>query len=59
MMEKFYSLFYNILSNRQKSRIAKKTKFWCSKCDASLVGQYGKCKNCGFIENKNKGEKTK
>lgn len=46
-----------ILSNRQKSRIAKKKKFWCSKCDANLIGQHGKCSNCGYLENKKKNEK--
>lgn len=39
-------------SNRQKSQIAKSGLFWCSFCDSNKVGQYGKCSNCGRIENK-------
>lgn len=43
-----------IPTNRIKSRTATKRKFWCSKCDANHVGQYGKCEVCGHIENKKK-----
>lgn len=39
-------------SNRVKSQSADKSKFWCSKCDAAIVGRVGKCPNCGHIEDK-------
>lgn len=35
--------------NRIESRKATKSKFWCDKCDAALVGQLGKCPRCGLI----------
>jgi len=41
-------------TNREKSMVAKKGKFWCSRCDAELVGQYGRCPRCGNIENPKK-----
>lgn len=34
-------------TNRQKSKRATKQKFWCHFCDADLVGEFGKCGNCG------------
>lgn len=42
------------LTNRQKSRTAKRGLFWCSGCDGNLVGQTGKCKVCGYRENRKK-----
>ena len=33
--------------NRQRSQAASKKKFWCCRCDASLVGEWGKCRKCG------------
>ncbi len=39
------------LSNRQRAQAAKHGKFWCSYCDWALVGQYGRCRNCGHKEN--------
>lgn len=39
-----------VLSNRQKSQIASKAKFWCNGCDANRVGQWGKCSVCGYRE---------
>ena len=39
-------------SNRAKSQSAGKSKFWCSKCDAAIIGRIGKCPNCGNIEDK-------
>jgi hypothetical protein len=42
------------LTNRQKSRTAKRGLFWCSGCDGNLVGQTGKCKACGYRENRKK-----
>lgn len=48
-----------ILSNRQKSKIAKRGKHWCCKCDHQIVGKLGKCSNCGYLENKKKNEKQK
>ena len=47
-----------ILSNRQKSKIAKRFEGWCYKCDAYLVSNF-KCKNCGNISNRKKNEKEK
>jgi hypothetical protein len=41
-------------TNREKAKRAKKSLFWCSRCDAGLVGQHGKCAVCGNIENKQK-----
>ena len=46
----------DILSNRQKSKIAKRFKAWCYKCDAYLVSNF-KCENCGNISNRKKNEK--
>ena len=37
------------LSNREKAQIPKKCKFWCMKCDGALVGQWGKCPGCGYV----------
>ena len=39
-----------VLSNRHKSQIASKGKFWCSGCDRNRVGQWGKCSVCGYRE---------
>lgn len=39
-----------ILTNRQRSQIAKRGLFWCSGCDANKVGQWGKCSVCGYKE---------
>jgi hypothetical protein len=44
----------DILTNRQKSRTAKRGLFWCRGCDGNLVGQTGKCKVCGYRENRKK-----
>lgn len=44
-------------TNRIKSKSSKKTMFWCSNCDACHNSQYGICKNCGHIENRNKLKK--
>jgi hypothetical protein len=44
----------DILTNRQKSRTAKRGLFWCGGCDGNLVGQTGKCKACGYRENRRK-----
>lgn len=46
--------FYCEPTNREKSKAAKKTKFWCEVCDAYLVGQYEKCPRCGAKQNTNK-----
>lgn len=42
-MEKYFKR-----SNRDKRMEAKKDKFWCGKCDCQLIGEYGKCPNCGW-----------
>lgn len=41
-------------SNREKSMVAKKNRFWCDGCDACKVGQWGKCPNCGWKHNSKK-----
>ena len=41
-------------TNREKARRGSKRKFWCSHCDAQLVGQVGKCPTCGGRENRKK-----
>ena len=35
------------LSNRQKTLLPRKTKFYCPRCDAGFVRPGGKCNNCG------------
>ena len=45
------------LSNRQKSQISRKCKFWCRHCDRDLVGEIGKCPTCGKREDKSKRKK--
>ena len=35
------------LKNREKVLRANKSKFWCKYCDSALVGEYGRCPNCG------------
>ena len=40
--------------NREKSQRSTKQKFWCSRCDGALIGEFGKCPNCGFKENNKK-----
>jgi len=40
-------------TNREKSKTAKRTKFWC-RCDRNLVGQTGKCGYCGKKSEKKK-----
>ena len=42
------------LTNRQKSKAAKRGLFWCGGCDRNLVGQLGKCGVCGRRENRKK-----
>lgn len=46
-----------IPTNREKSRKASKSKFWCNHCDAALVGEWGKCPVCRMKENKKKQKK--
>lgn len=40
--------------NRNKQKEPTKDKFWCPNCDMALVGEYGKCPNCGKKINKGK-----
>ncbi len=42
------------LTNREKSKRAKRTKFWCCKCDSQIVSLIKKCPVCGYRENKKK-----
>ena len=41
-------------TNREKSKKAKRGMHWCMNCDAQLVGQYGRCPNCGAYANRKK-----
>lgn len=44
-------------TNRRNSMAARKPGLkgmWCPKCDADVVGDFGKCRNCGYS---NKGKK--
>ena len=42
------------LSNRQKNKRAVKGLFYCDGCDADKVSKGGKCKACGYRDNKKK-----
>lgn len=44
-------------TNREKSMTSHKARFWCECCDAHLVGEVGKCPNCGTIQNPKKRKK--
>jgi rubrerythrin len=44
-------------TNRDKSRVAKKDKFWCKSCDMSMVGEGSKCPVCGALANKKRYKK--
>jgi hypothetical protein len=44
-------------TNREKRMTPKRTKFWCGRCDAAIVGLRGKCKNCGFKHGKKRLKK--
>mgnify|MGYP005873843003 CR=1 FL=1 len=44
------------MSNREKTQIAKKGKFWCRRCDAQIVGEWGKCPNCGYKDKRFKNK---
>lgn len=35
-------------TNRERTMVASKDKYWCMKCDRALVGDYGKCPSCGY-----------
>lgn len=35
------------MSNRDKTLLPRKTKFWCSGCDGNLVPPWHKCEVCG------------
>lgn len=39
-------------TNREKSKTAKRIKFWCSGCDQEMAETTGKCSNCGYIHNR-------
>ena len=42
------------LTNRERSRTAKRTKFWCQSCDMQLVSLTKKCPICGSRQNRKK-----
>ena len=52
-MQKANEIDEYALSNREKNQRSNKGKFWCNGCDASLVGNVGKCPHCGW-ENSSK-----
>ena len=58
MVQSYDETIISIKTNRQKS-IYKTTKgkFWCPRCDANLIGQIGKCSNCGYRDKNKKKEK--
>lgn len=37
-------------TNREKAMTSHKGRFWCETCDAALVGEVGKCPNCGAVQ---------
>lgn len=39
--------WYGYTEGDFKDRKKKKGEFWCDVCDAALLGDYGKCPNCG------------
>jgi hypothetical protein len=41
-----------VLTNRDFSRSARRTRFWCAGCDRNLVSDVGKCGVCGKKHNK-------
>lgn len=41
-----------ILSNRQRRQQARRRRFWCRRCDAALVGEFGRCPNCSYIHDR-------
>lgn len=45
------------MSNREKSHKASKQLYWCDKCDADLVGDFGKCKTCGYKSSNKRKDK--
>lgn len=43
-----------VLRNREKARMAKYGLAWCDTCDREMVGDLGKCPNCGKYHNRKK-----
>jgi len=41
-------------TNRQKRQTPKRGRFWCDRCDKTLVGQIGKCPVCGHVQRPDK-----
>ena len=44
-------------TNRRRSMSARKMgleAMWCPRCDAAVVGDYGKCGNCGYVNKQKK-----
>ena len=44
--------------NRDKILAPRSHKYWCKKCDCQLTGDYGKCPNCGYRNNRKKFKRT-
>ena len=40
--------------NREKAKSAKYGMTWCGYCDMDMVGDIGKCPQCGKIKNRKK-----
>lgn len=49
---------YRKTNRRDSKETKKKSLFWCSNCDAELIGEVGKCPNCGAHYSRKK-QKTK
>lgn len=45
------------LTNRDKARAGKKSRFWCKSCDLSMVGEGNKCPVCGNMQNRKRDKK--
>lgn len=43
-----------VLRNREKARQAKYGLTWCGTCDREMVGDLGKCPNCGKYHKRSK-----
>jgi len=44
-------------SNREVTMTPRPHKYWCMSCDCQLVGDYKKCPNCGFRNNRRRSKK--
>lgn len=47
------------MTNREKTMVGSKHKFWCMHCDGAKVGEVGKCPACGKRDNRKKRKMPK